>query len=47
MVRKSPEENLYDFIRQILQLKLVYDFLSDGGGETASTNEDASLAEGH
>ena len=27
VVREAPEENLYDFIRQILQLKSVYEFL--------------------
>lgn len=31
--REALKENFYDFIRQIVQLKSVYDFLSEGGGE--------------
>lgn len=40
----APEKNLYDFMRHIPQVKSVYDFLPSGGGETASTSKDVSLA---
>lgn len=44
MVREAPGENLYDFIRQISQLKSVYEFLSDEGRGTTLTNKEVSLA---
>lgn len=31
VVREAPEENLYDIMRQIPQVKSMCDFLSDGG----------------
>ena len=40
VVREDPEEILYDFMRQILPVKSMYDFLLDGGRGTSFTSKD-------